>query len=232
MNRRTTNVLGALFALGSVSATAGVVWRRFHPPEPSPPAGRAVANWRGLSAAGHRRGAAEPVVTVVAFGDYQCAACRSFELVLETLLSRHPDEIQIVHRHFPLNNIHPLAWKAANAAECAHEQGHFTAMHAALYASQDSIGTLSWVAFATRAGVRDTLRFRACVEKNAFARVVAEDTLLATALGLSGTPSIVVNDSVYTGGRGYQHFATLLAVLRARSDPGKDVRAVSVRRRQ
>jgi protein-disulfide isomerase len=58
------------------------------------------------------------------------------------LLMRHPRDVRIVFRHFPLR-IHRLAIQAAKAAECASDQGRFQSMSDALYAHQDSVGIVS-----------------------------------------------------------------------------------------
>ena len=76
----------------------------------------------------HIRGPADAPVTVVEYGDFECPYCGQAEAVMRDLLAGHGD-VRYVWRHLPLNDVHPNAQLAAEAAEAAAEQGSFWDMH-------------------------------------------------------------------------------------------------------
>ena len=79
----------------------------------------------------HVRGPASASVTLVEYGDYECPYCRAAVAIVEELQRVLPDDLRFVFRHFPLENLHPHARRAAEAAEAAASQGKFFEMHAA-----------------------------------------------------------------------------------------------------
>lgn len=162
------------------------------------PAPRVIENWADHARTGHVSGSAAPTATVLVFADYQCVGCAAFHQALAAAKREMSQDVRVVTRHFPLS-IHAHAASAANAAECAAEQGRFEQMEDALYAKQDSIGVTAFSAFAIQAGVRDTVRFNKCVKTKKFDAAVERDRLLAKSLSLKGTPTYLVNGLVYFG---------------------------------
>ena len=74
------------------------------------------------------KGLAAAPVTIVKFEDFQCPFCKTAQGTVAELLSRYGNKIKLVHRDFPISNIHPLAWKAHEAAHCAHDQRKILAL--------------------------------------------------------------------------------------------------------
>jgi protein-disulfide isomerase len=144
-------------------------------------------------------GAADAPVKLVEFSDFQCPFCASLKPALARILEKYPAEVAIVYRHFPLQRIHPHAFEAARASECASAQGRFRQYHDALYARQVAIGVMSWGDFAEAAGVPDLRGFRSCMADTAHAGAVRTDLATATELGLRGTPTIILDGYVLTG---------------------------------
>ena len=157
-----------------------------------------VPAWRELAAVGQTRGSASAPVRVVLFADYQCAGCAALHQLLATAADSMADRLQIVTRHFPLSG-HLHARAAANAAECAAEQGRFAAFEDVTYQHQDSIGFAAWATFALRAGVHDTAAFNRCEVTNRYRDAVERDRSAALALKLAGTPVYIVNGQPYFG---------------------------------
>ncbi len=85
-----------------------------------------------VTPADHRRGAQRPKITVVEYGDFASQSCRAAEPAVRMLLAAHPETVQLVFRHFPIEFAHPLALMAAEATEAAAAQGKFWEMHDAL----------------------------------------------------------------------------------------------------
>lgn len=89
----------------------------------------------------------------------------------------------------PLPSIHPLAFKAALAADCAGEQGRFSEMHARLFENQKALEP--WSGHAEALGL-DVKRFEKCLEEPERTSAVRRDMAEARKAGFTGTPSFVL----------------------------------------
>ena len=86
----------------------------------------------------HVRGPGGAPVTLVEYGDYECPYCGRAEIVVRELLVSFGDDLRYVWRHLPLNDVHPNAQMAAEAAEAAGAQGAFWEMSDRLLAASGS----------------------------------------------------------------------------------------------
>ena len=107
----------------------------------------------------HFRGPARAAVTIVEYGDFECPYCGQAESVVRELLAGRGD-VRYVWRHLPLNDVHPHAQFAAEAAEAAADQGAFWDMHDLLLRHQDRLQVRDLLRYATDLGL-DTDRFSA-----------------------------------------------------------------------
>ena len=119
--------------------------------------------------------------------------------MLERLVDAYPDHVQLVYRHFPLNSIHTNAQKAAEAAEAAGAQGAFWEYHDALFAEQGDWATLEpdashnyFVALADKLGL-DGEALGEALNNNTYAEYVTSMETESIAIGLGGTPSVIVD---------------------------------------
>ena len=94
------------------------------------------------------------------YGDFQCPYCTAAQSILRRVRDRLEGRLRFAFRHFPLTEVHPDAWRAAEAAEAAGAQGSFWEMHDALYANGGRFGEADLAALADRLGL-DVERFRA-----------------------------------------------------------------------
>ena len=79
---------------------------------------------------------------MVEYGDYECPACGAAHPMVKAIQKRLGAKLRFVFRNMPLNEIHPYAELAAEAAEAAAAQGKFWEMHDALYEHQDELGPI------------------------------------------------------------------------------------------
>jgi protein-disulfide isomerase len=196
MNAKDTieNAMVGTLVICAVIVTALVLRREVLHPEasarPAPPV--FVKTWRAYvtdhEVIGDSGGA-----MVVVFSDFQCPACKELALTLRGLRKKHPSQVAISHRNFPLTRIHPFAQAAAAAAACASRQGRFEAYHDFLFDHQDSIGLIPWARVATQAGITDTVAFNRCLYEGAAAAQLRLDSMAAMELRLTGTPLVLVN---------------------------------------
>jgi len=68
------------------------------------------------------RGSEDARILVIEFSDIECPFCARFHETMNEALTVYPNDIQWVYRHFPLDQIHPNARKAAATVECIGEQ--------------------------------------------------------------------------------------------------------------
>ncbi|WP_432074968.1 Na+/H+ antiporter NhaA [Streptomyces wuyuanensis] len=145
----------------------------------------------------HVRGSPDAPVTLVEYGDFECPYCGQAESVVRELL-RDSGDVRYVWRHLPLDDVHPRARPAAEAAEAAAGQNRFWDMHDALMEHQGALRGADLVRYAEALGL-DVERFRRDVRRRRGAARVAEDVESADLSGVSGTPSFFVNGRRYHG---------------------------------
>ena len=146
----------------------------------------------------HVRGAEDAPVTLVEYGDYQCPYCGQAEVVVRQLLDSFGDELRYVWRHLPLEDVHPNAQRAAEAAEAASAQGRFWAMHDTLLTHQDELAPRDLRRHAASVGL-DVDRFVEDLRTREHAERVADDVRSADASGVTGTPTFFVNGQRHQG---------------------------------
>lgn len=155
------------------------------------------ADWRALTTDGIEVGAQRGDVTIVEFVDYQCPVCSRVEPMLASVERQFPNRIRRVVRHLPIPSLHPQAMAAAMAVDCAREQTAARGMHDLLFAVQPSMASISFDTLATAAGVADRKAFAACLLRTDHPNIT-RDVDLAASLGVTGTPTIVVDGLMLT----------------------------------
>ena len=131
------------------------------------------------------------------YGDFQCPYCTAAQSILQRVRDRLEGRLRFGFRHFPLTEVHPDAWRAAEAAEAAAAQGSFWEMHDALYANGGRFGESDLAALADRLGL-DVDRFSAALASGEHAGRVRRDLESGRALGVTGTPAFFVNGTLHT----------------------------------
>ena len=130
-------------------------------------------------------------IRIEEFADFECPACGSAHPTIKRVLEEFRENISYEFNHFPLS-IHPNAQKAAQAAECANDQGRFYEYADTLFANQDKLGTSSLKQYAKDLGL-DAKSFNACLDSGAKQKVVQGDQRKGLARGVDSTPTIFIN---------------------------------------
>ena len=142
-------------------------------------------------------GAAEPLVTIVEFSDFQCPFCGRFAQTLHELQRSYPDDVRLVFKQFPLP-MHPNATPAAKAAIAASAQGKFWAMHDHMFAHRTDLGDEALVDAAGDLGM-DEAAFKAALAAPETQRRLEREVGLGKQLGVRGTPAFFVNGRKFSG---------------------------------
>lgn len=144
------------------------------------------------------RGSSSAPITVVEFSDFQCPYCLRASPTLVQLQQAYGDKLRVVWKDFPLTQIHPDAFKAAEAAHCAGDQGKFWQYHDRLFANQQALQPADLHRYAADTGL-DTKRFAECLVSSQFAERVRDGVALGTRLGVNSTPTLFINGRVLAG---------------------------------
>jgi protein-disulfide isomerase len=144
-----------------------------------------------------KKGAGQPKLTIVEFGDYQCESCKDLSEALDVLVRTVP-EIQVVWKDMPNDSAHSLATPSAIAARCAGDQGKFWEFHDLLFDKQVILSNELFPALAQEIGL-DTERFAKCFENQETLPLVEKDLAEALALQITAVPTIFIGDERITG---------------------------------
>lgn len=157
----------------------------------------------------HFFGNPDAKVTVVEFGDFQCPACREAASVAEQVRKNMSPQVRFAYRQFPLTRFHPQAEKAAEAAECAADQGKF--WQAVDYLSDHPLDFSSpgIRQFAADLGL-DQSRTTQCLSSGAMAARVRQDISDGRALGVHSVPTFFVGNTQVAGAIPYSRLHELI----------------------
>ena len=142
-----------------------------------------------LNADDHIRGDLQAPVTLVEYGDYECPYCGAAQPIVESLRRQFGPNLCFAFRHFPLTQVHPMAERAAEAAEFAGLHKLFWAMHDALFANQARLGMPLLFALAAELALPQ-VALRDCLAAGLCASKVQRDFLSGVRGGVNGTPAV------------------------------------------
>ena len=129
--------------------------------------------------------------TLVEFTDYQCPFCsRYYRDTYPEIMKQYVDtgKIKYVVREFPLESIHPQAFKASEAALCAGDQQKSFDMHDRLFTEQKALAASDLAKHAQTVGL-DVAKFQECLSSGKYAKNVRKDLADGSKAGVTGTPS-------------------------------------------
>jgi len=144
-------------------------------------------------------GKTEAPVTLVEFSDFQCPFCQAAAPTLKQVEQKFGEKVRIVYRQYPLTNLHPFAFKAAEASLCANEQGKFWPMHDAMFADQKKLSVSDLKETARRLGMNGK-SFDGCLDSGRYVEQVQNDQKEGSRIGVTGTPAMFINGVSVEGG--------------------------------
>jgi protein-disulfide isomerase len=148
----------------------------------------------------HIRGSANnnSPITIVEYGDYECPYTgMAYPIVKELIREFGNDKIRFVFRNFPLNDIHPHAQHAAEAAEASAAQNKFWQMHDYLFEHQKALDDGHLLEYAQKVGLEDIHKFKDDVSRHVYAPLIEESLIGGVDSGVEGTPTFFINGVRY-----------------------------------
>jgi protein-disulfide isomerase len=149
-----------------------------------------------VSAMDHVRGPEHAQVTLVEYGDFECPNCKQAAPAIKLLLERFAEQVRFAFRHFPLEEVHPHALMAAQAAECAGGQGQFWPMHDLLFENQLHLKLNQLHGYAERLPI-DMARYTAEMDDQVYLQRIREHQRSGRDSGVRGTPTFFVNGRIH-----------------------------------
>lgn len=148
-------------------------------------------------------------VTIVEYGDFGCPSCRAWHNagIIEQVQAAYSDQVRFVWRDFPV--ITAQSPKAAEAAQCAYDQGYFWEYHDLLFERASSLRVGDLKSYAVELGL-DTTTFNLCLDSGQHRATVDKDLQDAYQRRFRGTPSFLVNDQPLVGPPNFQVLQNLI----------------------
>ncbi len=132
------------------------------------------------------------------YADFECPFCQAAQSIIPRVAKRLGDDLLLVYRHFPLEERHPLAHRAALAAEAAAAQDRFWAMHDALFDLRGALERPDLVGAARTVGL-DLPRFEADLDAATADGRIAADVASGLRSGVTGTPAFFAGPALVEG---------------------------------
>jgi protein-disulfide isomerase len=155
-------------------------------------------------------------VTVVEFFDYNCPYCRRVAPTVTELEEADPD-LRLVYKEFPI--LGPGSQFAARAALASRRQGKYVPFHNALMQATDQVTEATVMETAREVGL-DVEQLRADMQDPAIQEAIGRNLQLASALGITGTPSFIIGEEVVPGAVDLRTLQSLIARARREKKPG------------
>ena len=139
------------------------------------------------------KGSDSAPVTIVELSDYHCPFCRRH--VQQTQPQIYADYVNSgkarhVFVHFPIDQLHPDAFRSHEAASCAADQGKFWELHAKLF--EAPVKTIDQLTALAQGTGLDIAAFRACLERGTHSEAVRQSVARIQQLGVNGTPMFFI----------------------------------------
>ncbi|MFH1956390.1 MAG: thioredoxin domain-containing protein [Patescibacteria group bacterium] len=189
-----------------------------NPTQPTPPIQQLPSNQAPaiqtfeITKENHIRGNFDSPITLVEFSDFECPFCERHYPTLNKILNDYKGKVRLAYKHFPLS-FHPNGQKAAEASECADEQGKFWEYHDKLFENLSGGYSLdNFKKWAKDLGLNSG-KFNECLDSGKYAKKVQADFQEGTEKGVNGTPATFVNGQLVSGALPYDSFKQIIDSL-------------------
>jgi len=155
-------------------------------------------------------GPADAKITIIEFSDYECPYCTKWRSeVWPHLQETYPTQVRLVYRDFPLTSIHSNAAMAAEAANCAGEQGQYWEYHDLLFAGAYGLSESAYLKYAQDLSL-DGDALKQCLDERRYQEEVEADYNYAAELGIRSTPTFFINGIAIVGAQPFEVFQEVI----------------------
>ena len=163
------------------------------------------------------RGQIDAPIKIVVFSDFFCPYCASAWDVLDRVLEEYEDRIMIAYMHFPIHGEESIF--AAEAAECAREQGKFWEMHHLIFEHAPDLSKESYRTF-TQQLYLESEQFEKCLSEHRYRERILNDFQKGKQYGVLGTPTFFINGTMVQGMRDIDWFQQKIKTILHNQDTG------------
>ncbi|MBU1104686.1 thioredoxin domain-containing protein [Patescibacteria group bacterium] len=193
---------------GKKTISTGQIAQNLPVNDTQPPEVPAIAQF-DITKNDHIRGNFDSPITLVEFSCFECPFSARHNPTLIKILDDYKGKVRLVYKHFPLG-FHPNAQKAAEASECADEQGKFWEYHDKLFENfQLGYSIENFKQWAKDLGLNSG-KFNDCLDSGKFAQKVRDDFQEGSAKGVNGTPATFINGQLVSGALPYESFKQII----------------------
>lgn len=170
---------------------------------------------KGILPGDHYQGKLDAPVQMIVYSDFECPVCLDYENSVKQVKESFGDKIVIAFRHYPLS-YHANAQEAAQASECAGEQGKFWEMHDMLFKNNldQALSREQFEQDAKDIGL-DVQKFSQCLVEEKYKEKVYTDMIEGKTFGVSGTPSTFINGQYLPGAYPLEDFTDSEGIRRS-----------------
>lgn len=157
-------------------------------------------------------GTDNPKITIVEFVDFGCTYSKEAAPIVRAIARQYAEDVRVVLRNYPLDDLHPGASIAAQGGGCAGEQGKFWEYHDAVMASGGdlSVETLSVIADELDLDIE---KFQRCIDSGYYVSQVTNDLSDGAAVGVVGTPTFFFNGQKVEGSIPFTIFTNIVDAM-------------------
>lgn len=142
------------------------------------------------------RGEKKATIQIVEFSDFACPYCAQIAPLLKTVVDNNPGKVKLIWKDFPVHN--DESQPAAEAAQCASNQGKFWEYHDKLFTEQGNLGVALYSSIAQGLSL-DMAKFQSCLTEHQPLSLMQKNFKEGQAVGLDGTPYLIVGKKIFSG---------------------------------
>src|SRR3989338_455686 len=160
---------------------------------------------------GHLLGEKNAKLTIIEYGCYACPYTKKSEETINKIAEQYKEKVNVIFKPMPIDK-HPYAWEAANAAECADEQGKFSEYKKALFENQHEFrtGGIPILKDIGKDIINNQKQFEECIDSNKYKSKVTELHSEGIETGIYGTPTFFVGNRTFVGHTSYENLKNVI----------------------
>ena len=149
-------------------------------------------------------------ILMIEFTDFECPYCLKFNQEVYPLLTKnYKNDLQYVFIPFPLDSIHPNAMNASLASMCANDQNAFWEYRDLAFNAEEGYSREAFISYADQLNL-DTELFSDCIDNETHRELIEENIQRALDLGVTSTPTFLINGLPVMGAQPYELFAGVI----------------------